>query len=97
MVLDDLLLHSGDGLVVFLQAGGRRRLHRLGGLGVRLEALVLLDVGDSEMALRELQVAPGLLVVGLMLRYTCGGGGVSKSLPKHLKSNRLTIYNLLTI
>ena len=62
MVLDDLLLHSGHRLVLVLVFGNDdgRRLDRLGGLGVRLEALVLLDVGDGELAVREFQVAARL-------------------------------------
>lgn len=46
----------------FLLAG--RRLQGLGGLCVRLEALVLLDEGDEQVPLAELEVAPDLLARG---------------------------------
>lgn len=71
MILDDLLLHPGDGRLVLQDGGGDGggRLHGLGRLRVRLEALVLLDVGEREVTLRELQVTAGLQL-RVMLRLT---------------------------
>ncbi len=76
MILDDLLLHPGDRRLVHpllqLNRGGQDGggwLHRLGRLGIGFESLVPFDVGEGEMAFRELQMAAGLQVM-LLLRLT---------------------------
>ena len=61
MVLDDLLLHAGHGLVP--RHGHGRVLDALGGLGVGLEALILLGEGDGEVLVSELEAAPGVLLL----------------------------------